>query len=217
MPGLGDITTQFLKQELGVEVDESHVVLAKHSVLGTPAETIMEIFACTREELSALESSETYQFVRKYVAAQYAKQELEQGEGWDTLESQSLNRLIERMKTERDPDFLLRVAAVANKAERRRSRTNRPAVLDPSRAGRTVITLTERLTQRLTAQGGKVLEAERELSISDGSMANPGFEEVSQLLNMTTRPVLPLNVDIQTRAAEPTDEELLAELTRRSK
>jgi len=204
--GLLDITTETLTRDLGIEVPEIYVVIAKHSVLGMDSESIRELLDCTKAELAEIESSESYKTTRLYVAGRYAQQGVDQTTGWDQIEQISMMNLIKRLPFEKDGDFLLRVAAVANKAQRRHQKAT--GVLDPStRTGRTVITLTQRLTQRLTGGNEQTVE-ERQLSISDGSMSNPSFEEVDSLLSVTGKPVLSRAVEIRTRTVEPSFDEL---------
>lgn len=206
--GLLDITTDTLKRDLGVEVPEIYVVIAKHSVLGMDAESIRELLQCSQQELKEVESTEEYKQTRQYVAGRYAQQGVDQTTGWDQIEQIAINNLVKRLPYEKDGDFLLRVAAVANKAQRRHQKAT--GVLDPSiQGGRTVITLTQRLTQRLSSGRNEETEEVRQLSISDGSMSNPSFAEVDSLLSVSNKPVLSRKVEIQTHSVDPTMDELM--------
>lgn len=207
MNGLLDITAESLSKDLDFEVPEVFVIIAKHSVMGMDSESIREILGCDKEDLAEVESNDGYKHVRQYIAGRYAQMSVDQTAGWDQIEHLAMTNLVKRLQYEKDGDFLLRVAAVANKAQRRHQKNT--GILDPAiRSGRTVITLTQRLTQRLNASTGAETEEVRQLSISDGSMGNPSFDEVDSLLSVTNKPVLSREIEIKTRTADPTTEEL---------
>lgn len=210
-----EITADSLTKALGVEVPDIYVVMAKHSVMGTDSESIQKILGCDQQDIKEVEDSELYKVIRTQVAAAHANQTVDQTSGWDALESTALKNLLKRMPYEKDPELLLRVAAVANKAQRRTGQDS--AVLDPARAnGKTAITLTQRLVHRLS-RGEEVTEETRQLSIHDGSMGNPSFAEVDSLLSVRNVPVLPRNLEIQTRSNDPSVDDLLGEMGRRGR
>lgn len=193
-----NITADTLSRDTGKPVPPIYVVIAKHSVLGVSDDSICEILNCSDADLAEVKADPIYQEIRQVIAATQADFVSNQTTGWDALEELALGKLAERLPFERDAEFLLRVAAVANKAQRRTAPIGRP--LDPSRAnGKTVITLTQRLVERINSAGQKSTLQERQLSISDGSMENPSFEEVDDLLSVSRRPD---KVQISTHAPE---------------
>lgn len=207
MAGLHDITTTSLAKELNLEVPEIFVIIAKHSVLGVDSESMMEMLSCSNEDLREVEEHEDYKAIRQYIAGRYAEMSVTQTTGWDQIENMAIENLVKRMPFEKDSEFLLRAAAVANKATRKHQKDT--GVLDPSiRTGRTVITLTRRLTQRLNGPSGGVEEEVSRLSISDGSMGNPSFEEVNDMLSVTGKPILSKAMQVKLKSHDPTMEEL---------
>ena len=207
MAGLHDITTESLRKSLQIEVPEIFVIIAKHSVLGVDSESIMELLSCTAEDLREVEEHEDYKAIRQYIAGRYAEMSVSQTTGWDQIENQAIENLLKRLPFEKDSEFLLRAAAVANKATRKHQKDS--GILDPSiRTGRTVITLTRRLTQRLNGPGAGMEEEVSRLSISDGSMGNPSFDEVNDLLSVTGRPILSKAMELKLKTSDPTLEEL---------
>ena len=209
-----EITGASLSKELGVEIPDIYVVIAKHSVMGLDSDAIQQILACTREEIAEVESDGTYKIVRAKVAATYAAQSAEQTSGWDAIEDMALKGLVKRLPYEKDGEFLLKVAAVANRATRKHNQNN--AVLDPSvRAGRTTINLTQRLVSKLNGQGIKEIEETREISIRDGSMGSPSFNEIDSLLSVRNVPVLPKDVEISTHRADPDQQSMVQDMLRR--
>jgi len=203
-----------LSKELGQEIDDMYVVIAKHSVMGLDDAAIQDIVDCSAEDMATLRDDPIYKMVRAYVAAANANQLAQQSVGWDTVEQLALAGLVKRMEFEKDPNFILKAAAVANRATRRVSNQN---VLDPSKTGRTTIVLTERLVNRLNRTGQVEEERTRQLSIHDGSMSRPGFDELDNMLNVRNTPVLPKAVEISTHDGAVDQEALLAEFMRDSK
>lgn len=181
---LANITAEHLSRSLEVEVPEMYVVLAKHSVMGIESESICEILNVSMAELAEAESDEIYKLVRTQIGALYAANQATRAFGWDGIEETALQKLAARIEFEKDSDFLLKVAAVANKAQRRGKAES--GVLDPTKAGRTAITITQRMVQRLQGNSETRI-TERQLSISDGSMSRVSFDEVDELLNVSQK------------------------------
>jgi hypothetical protein len=206
---LMQITSESLTRQLAREIPDVYVVIAKHSVLGMDDEAIREVIGCTAEELSEILNDSTYREVRLLVGAAQSQQLVDQATGWDALEALALGNLIKRAPLERDTDTLLRIASVANKAARRAAAGKAEGVLDPAAHGRTArINLTTRLVKQFTKDGVETQTIEKQLSISDGSMANPGFDEIDSFLHVSNTPTLPRNIEVKTSTPEVTLEEL---------
>lgn len=190
------VTAATLSQDLAKEIPEMYVVIAKHHVLGMDYESIREVLGCSQEDLQEVVNDDLYKEVRLTIGALQAESRINQTSGWDSLEEEALKKLQERLPYERDTDLLLRVAAIANKAQRRHSAQN--GVLNPvGQNGRVAITLTQRLIQKFNGSAGDELIQERQLSISDGSMQNPTFDEVDALLSVTPREIVQKSPKIQ--------------------
>lgn len=211
---LHEITSDSLTKMLGIEIPPVYVIVAKHSVMGMDAEGIRTILGAELAEVHEVESDETYKIVRGHVASAYAAMTADQSTGWDAIENIAMSQLLKRLPYEKDSEFLLRAAAVANKATRKHSQDT--GILDPGRAnGRVSVTLTQRLVRHLQNGNESVVET-RELSIKDGSMANPSFGEVDSLLSVKNIPTMPKGVEISTRNVDPDMDELMDELSRRT-
>jgi len=192
---LVDMNGASLSRELQMEVPDEYVVIAKHQVMGFDDEQIAEIVSCEVGDLQEALLDPIFRAVKALVAGAHANQSLAQTNGWDALENMALEGLIKRAKHEKDPEFLLKMAAVANRATRKQAA--RPEVLDPMAKGISRISLTTRMVQMMTNQGDRVQEVSRELSITDGSMGRASFEEVDSLLNVKAEPVLPKEIEVQ--------------------
>lgn len=213
---LMDITHESLSRQLDREVPEIYVIIAKHSVLGMDDDSIREIIGCTASELDEVLNDALYREVRIYIGAAHGSQAIDQTTGWDKLESLALGNLVKRASLPNvDPEFMLRVAAIANKAQRRHQQGKEQGVLDGT--GKTAkISLTTRLVRSFQRPDGvETHQIEKQLSISDGSMANPSFEDIDGLLNVSATPALPRQLEIKTSTPDVTFADLDEEMRRR--
>lgn len=195
---LMSVTSESLTREFGRDVPEMYVIIAKHSVLGMDRDGIREVIGCNDEDLVTVENDPLYREVRIYVGAIQANQTVAQSAGWDALEGIAINSLLKRAEVERDTDVLLRIAAVANKAQRRASGGKEVGIIDPS-SGRTAkISLTTRLVQSFQRDGGETRTIEKQVSITDGSIQQPSFGDIDNLLSVSAVPALPRKLEVST-------------------
>ncbi len=183
-----DLTPEKLTQVIGSPVPELYVVIAKNSVLEMDTDSLCGLLGISRSELEEVESDEIYKSVRLLVASAHAEGLAHRDMSWDSIEEAALNKLGNAIQRNSDPDFLLRAAAVANKAQRR-IRDQKERTLDPnSKEVRIPLRLTERIVQRIHS-GGTETERVREISVVDGSGVNPSFAEIDQMLGLTAQPI----------------------------
>jgi hypothetical protein len=181
---LANVNHTSLSEQLGREVSEVAVIIAKHSVAGLDSAALAELIGCEQSEIETLERDPDYIEVRGVIGALVAASTADQPFIWDAVEDIAGRRLLERIQKETDPEFLLKAAATANRMTRRNARENRP--LEPGLAGKRVsVQLTKRMVERLTGDGSTITSTEERLSIHDGSMSNPQFEEVDRLLGLS--------------------------------
>ncbi len=185
-------TADSLSQQLDKEVPEVYVVIAKHNVLGMDDEGIREVIGCSMQELQEVLNDPIYREVRLVIGAVHAAGVVNQTTGWDSLEERALANLSKRIDLpNQDQDFVLRVAAVANKASRRAKAGLPDGVLDPSNVKTAKISLTTRLVRSFARDGAETQTIEKKLSIEDGTMLNPSFDEVDDMLSVSNTPSLP--------------------------
>jgi hypothetical protein len=213
---LMDITHESLARQLSREVPEVFVIIAKHSVLGMDEDTIREVIGCEKAELSDVLNDPLYREVRMIVGAAQAESVVDLTTGWDKLEQKSLSNLLKRVDVIRDEEVLLRIAAIANKAQRRHQAGKDNGVLDPNHGKAARINLTTRLVQQFTRPDGvqESRHIEKTLSITDGSAQNPSFDEVDELLHVSQTPALPRQIDIRTHMPDVSYEDLDEEMQR---
>lgn len=152
-----------LSKALGKPVDDLLLTIAKYDLQGIAVADMAEVFAATEDEINEAMASPDYVDIKRFVAFEIAKNQADTDVSWDALENKSLNRLAKTLEMSNDPDFHLKVAAVANKAVRRNRRAS--GVLNPVGAGtRVQLTLTQRIVSKLTNGNEQIQERRIDLS-----------------------------------------------------
>jgi len=100
--------------------------VAKFVAMDVPMHQIAHAVNLPAEKLEQLTQLPAF----KAVLEAHVTEQLEAHEtlnrGWDTVEDLAVSHILEHLQATPDPDFALRVAAVANKAVRRGAAGNRP-------------------------------------------------------------------------------------------
>lgn len=168
-----------LSKMLGRPVDELLVSIAKYEIQGVSIADIADIFASTEDEIREAIAAPDYEDVKRLIAMEIAKIHADTDVSWDSLEHKSLQRLAKTVDMSSDPEFHLKVAALANKAVRRNRRTNE--ALNPALAGNRVqLTLTQRIVTKLTG-GGAAIE-ERRIDLSQAERLRVPIQVAKQFL-----------------------------------
>lgn len=121
--------------------------IARMAAFEVPAVQIARAMGLTEARISQITNSDEYKITLAEVSTQFFEQNQTLNDGWDTIEANSLNILMTNLKWRNDPEFALRVAAVANKANRRGSVSNR--MIDGQMGARAVFHLTANFIDRL--------------------------------------------------------------------
>lgn len=168
-----------MQEMLGREIPEMLVLVAKNMILGSDSSMVADLLGVPRAEVDALVESQDYKDCHLVMAAHYNNQSVETDITYDDIEARALKNLSKRVDNEKDVDKLIRIATMANRAQRRhKPMTNH---LDPTAGGETVrLNLSRRIIERLS-NNGPVREEHQQISIT-GRDLNPTFEQVSQLL-----------------------------------
>lgn len=187
------MTAETLSRDLGEPVEEVMVIIGKHEVQGFDSKAISELLGVTQEEIESVRELQLYKNMLLLMKVEHSSSRLKSDNTIDAIEEVALERLFERVKLERDGDFLLKVAAVMNKMTRRTKPDN---VLDPSQMGtRIPLTLTRRVVDRLHGDGSQSRETSEEMRINDGRMVHPSFGDVDALLSVSPQPFLPKAIE----------------------
>lgn len=175
-----------LSSELGREIPEILVVVCKNDVAGLQSEDIARLLGVELKEIQDLQASEDYKDVRLLLGAASAANQVETDGGWDAIEQLAVKKLEKMVKSSADPEFTLKAAMVANKAQRR-LRQGQDMVLDPSKGAAAIpLKLTERLIQKLNAAGDLTQIREREISVLNGTAKNPSFSTIDRALGVSS-------------------------------
>ena len=110
--------------------------IAKMELQEVAATDIASVFSLSPEKISEITASDEYKAIKAELFLEKSEEAETRTNAWDRLEDLSLGHLIEHMEIKPDPEFALKVAAVANKAQRRTMR-NEP--IAGQVAGRTVL------------------------------------------------------------------------------
>lgn len=122
--------------------------VAKMRAYEVPSDQIMR--ACglrTIEEVDAIIAKPECQAVIQRVAVESFEKKQTLNDAWDAAEASSLNIIHQALTQNPDPDFALRTAMYANKANRRGVHANRP--IQGNVVGRAVITLNNTFVSKL--------------------------------------------------------------------
>jgi hypothetical protein len=180
------LTQDSIKAALNREIAEEILVVAKLHVNGMDADSIAQILGSTREEVDELFHTQDFKDVRLLVGVEQARLRTGNDSTWDGIENTALEGLSKRVHLERDTDTLLRIAAVANKAQRRLSQ-NQAHVLDPANAQtRVPLKLTKRFTEKINADGSMERSATQEVSVVNGTAKTPSFESINEIFTIRT-------------------------------
>lgn len=207
------LNAESLSKQLGTEVDEVVVLIAKNDVAGLPAETIAELLGLEKHEIVEVQETQVYKDCRLLLGMQHSQGLVDKDFNWDAIEGMALSNLAKRVPFEKDTDMILKIAAVANRAQRRMAPVKQQ-VLDPGSAGQKVaLQLTSRITQKLAANGDRSQIEERQISVMDGSATNPTFKDIDSLLGVSRQPRIAEKMAVTHMDADFTVEDILKDMS----
>lgn len=151
--------------------------IARMMNFGITAKELARILNVTEAELDSVLQSVEY----KRVAADVESAQVEAldalNRSWDGVEDLALGQVIQHVANGADPEYALRVAMFANKAQRRNKHTNDPIVAKPNM--QTVIHLQANFVQQL----GSEFEV-REREVVDLPQKGTNFLPASQVKSL---------------------------------
>ncbi len=136
------------------------VKIAKMAMFEVPQVQIARAVGLTEGRISQILITDDYRDVLAELSTDYFEQNQTLNDGWDTLEANSLKCLMDNLKWNNDPDFALRAAGVANKANRRGSAANR--TIDGQAGARAIFHLTANFIEKCQQNFGTVVNANGE-------------------------------------------------------
>lgn len=211
-----DLSGPQLERKLGRVISEMELVIAKNIALGVSREQLCEILGngISVEQIADLQETPEFQELYGVIAQHLLELSSEASIGWDQLEAISIRNLMKEARVNRDPDFQLRLAAVANKAQRRHNKGEQ--ILEPGAAGtRVQISLSQRFIKKLN---GETEITERRVDVTQ--MRNPTLDQVTRALQVGaiesppqepgSNPPAPQRAPISVRALAPLGPKALA-------
>lgn len=179
MSSIASMNSATLGQMLNRDIADIIVLIAKNIVLGNDAEGCAQILGVNVSEIEEIQATTDYKDVHLLLASHHNQGNVDTDLTYDEIEQKALRNLNRKMDNISDPDKLVRIAVMANRAVRRQS-PNRSPTLDPGRAGQQVqLTLSRRMVERL--QNGGSRTEDQQISIT-GPFKSPTFEQVSDFL-----------------------------------
>lgn len=124
--------------------------LARYFAADVPHKQIAQVFGLSEGRVSQLEKTEEIISRVAELHAQHIEKNEDLNEGWDAVEEESLATVITNLRSNPDPDYALRAAVAANKAQRRPG-VNGRATINGNNTATAVIHLNATFVERLQA------------------------------------------------------------------
>lgn len=160
-------------------------------IYGLEPKSIAEALTLTLSRLEEIISEEAFETVYRSVKIQVAQQQMDTDNSWDSIEAIALENLKTSIQLRgTDPDLMLRVASMANKAQRRNRYADGP--INQESGTRVILRLSQQFTKRYTEDSVKGVESKsgkeieivetREVSIDDARI--PTQTEIRDIFGM---------------------------------
>ena len=170
------------------QLKQALVRIAKMEFAGVPADQIATAFNIDLAKLTKLQESPKYkEELAAITAAAIDKVDIF-NDGWDMVENLAMNKVVDHLQKAPDPDYALKAAALANKAQRRGEKhMNTPIGMQPN--AQAVINVNLQFADKL--QQAFVVEQRpvKELVKKDDNFLPP--KAVNQLLQKTGNLIQP--------------------------
>lgn len=150
--------------------------IANMMVHGVPAVQIAEAVNLSEGRISQLKTEDHFKQMLAEANDDFLQAQLDINDSWNKMEMKALGIVNSYLEWSKDPDFAMRAATMANRAERRGKNTNVP--LSASNGKRVGITISSRLATRLGGpEDAKVINGNGEIAEID-TLAPSKVEEL---------------------------------------
>lgn len=130
--------------------------LARMILFGVSPVQIATACGITESRISQIKTTEEYKQVEQEIASeQYEEQQLV-NQGWDGIEALGINKVVQHLQQNPEPEFALKAAMIANKAVRRGQFKNTP--IAQSAGARTVIVLNQAFVNKINQTANENVE-----------------------------------------------------------
>lgn len=123
--------------------------IAQLMLLDVPQRQIAQAVNLSEGRVSQILQDEEFKAILSQKSLEHHEQQKAVNEGWDTLEALAISGLMKHMEVAADPNLMLRVASVANKATRRGQYVNNPLNVAGAAGARVVINLGQVFVNKL--------------------------------------------------------------------
>jgi hypothetical protein len=150
-------------QNLDASTQRQYEKIAAMALHGFPQTAIAEACALSDGRISQIMSDPAYQAIYAAKAADAFEEQQLRNQGWDAVEDRALSVVVKNLEWNKDPEFALKAAMIANKANRRGSLPGAAPLYAAQAAGaRVVINLQQKFVTKLTApeDSSKTVNAE---------------------------------------------------------
>jgi len=182
-----DITRERAEVELVLDVDEATFGVVRSLYAGMSPEGVAKAYSVPVEEITELIRQPEYMQLSAWYHAQSISREHNVDEGWESLESQAVKNLNDVMTLNKDPELNLKIATIANRAQRRHKQPS-STPLDPNKSGRLVtISLNERYVKELGDGTTQVVERSATVDTLQ-EFSQPTLDDLSGCLGTSGKP-----------------------------
>lgn len=130
--------------------------IAKLDLAGVSVGEIAHVVNRAESYVYQLMASADYSSIKATLSsAEFEKQEL-LANGWDSIQAKALSIVNNHLDWTKDPDFALKAAAVANKADKPGKRFGRQ--IDATQAATATVSLTVEFVNKIQQSNGKLIE-----------------------------------------------------------
>lgn len=140
-----------MSMSVGQRYGEKYELIANMQSQDILESEILLVVGCAAEQFAEIQLDPDYVAMRAQVAQEKFNAIQNKNEGWDAVEERALENILTNLTWMKNPDYALKVAAVANRANRR-TKSNHNVTLSPEALGaRIVINLNQQFVDRIQA------------------------------------------------------------------
>lgn len=119
---------------------------------------ISGVLLLSYEQVLAIKGTEEYKKKFSEEADRIIQEQFDRDEGWDAIETQSLEVLMQTLRFNKDPKFALLAAKTANTAERRSKNKSDPKILEAPAAGNQTNIIFLQLNKQYSQREGNMID-----------------------------------------------------------
>jgi len=159
---------------MSVEMQQRLEKIANMVALDVPKTQIARAVGLSEGRITQILESEEFKEKLQVIESEELEKQQSLNDGWDTIEQLALQSILTTLQYNKDPDFALRAATMANRANRRGAKNNQP--LQPQTGARVVLNLTQSFVSKL--EGGEE-KVNATIEVSADELDKKGEDAVS--------------------------------------